>query len=164
MSGKTLVSVSCRSIKLSGLVLFPRHFLSIRFLQSPHRPVGLHPHLWIRGAPNFSGSIDCGYPDEIVLLAVVNHGQGVSITSPKNMQWNWRIELSKHMQSFLVQSIAQSPQPFPSDDPQTFILKRLWKYLLAHSPGERIRWSQGQCSGRRDRQNLHHIPIRRATV
>ena len=65
-------------------------------LPSPHRPVFLHPHLGVGGAPDLSAGIERGDPEEVVLRAVVDHGKRQSLAPVDDGHGKRRIELGEH--------------------------------------------------------------------
>jgi hypothetical protein len=63
---------------------------------SAHRPVLANPHLGVWRTPDFSAVVYRRHPDQIMLLAVIDHRNGISIALFKHMNRYRRIELDEH--------------------------------------------------------------------
>src|SRR5690606_39283842 len=60
-----------------------------------HGPVGHHPHLGVGRAPYLAAVIDGGDPNQIVLLAIINNGEGIAGPLVLNVDGQRRVELGK---------------------------------------------------------------------
>ena len=65
-------------------------------LPSSHRPVLLHPYLGVGGAPDFSVGVERGDPEEVVLRAIVDHGEREALAPVDDGHGQRRIELGEH--------------------------------------------------------------------
>jgi len=66
-----------------------------------HRPVLGHPHDRIGWAPDFPGFVYRSHPNEIMLLAVVDHGNRIARALSDYLDGDGRIKLRKHRTNLL---------------------------------------------------------------